>query len=156
MLFGTVAAGALCIAAPRTATAGPDVCVVGPANVVTCSGNQSNGIEAGPAASTDFDPVPGTTLRVNNLTQDIVGSANSGRAGIRWAGIPGSGPINIVSNTGSFAIRAEREGMNLHNSDGQSVTLNHTGNIFAGIAGIAALSNGGAESDGRRARFRLP
>ncbi|XIA63605.1 beta strand repeat-containing protein [Bradyrhizobium sp. TZ2] len=143
MLFGTVAAGALCIAAPRTATAGPDVCVVN-GTVVTCSGNQSDGIEAGPAASTDFDPVPGTKLEVNNLTQDIVGSEHSGRAGIRWASVPGSGPINIVSNTGSFAIRAEREGMNLSEPDG--ITLNHTGNIFAGLSGIAAQSQGGPVS----------
>ena len=80
----------------------------------------------------DFNPVPGTTLRVNSLTQDIVGSLDTGLAGIRWADLGGSGPINIVSNTGSFAIRASRGGMILQDSDGKAVALDHTGNIFAG------------------------
>jgi hypothetical protein len=88
MLFGTVAAGALCLAAPRSATADPDACVVGPGNLVTCSGNQSGGIDAGLAG--DFDVLPGTSLVVKDLTQDI-GPNASGGDGIRWAlGLAGS------------------------------------------------------------------
>jgi hypothetical protein len=134
MLFGTVAAGALCITASRTATAGPDACVVGPGNLVTCSGNQSTGIDAGP----DFTPVPGTTLVINNLTRDIVGSAGMEFEGIRWAVAANNSPINIISNTGSFAINVSSFGMNLHSGAGKSVTLNHIGDIFAGRGGISA------------------
>lgn len=139
VLLGTVAAGALCIAAPRTATAGPDACTtVG--NVVTCSGNQSAGIDAGPTG--DFNPVPGTQLVVNNLTQDIIGFGVGGGEGIRWAlGVAGT-PINITTNTGSFAIRATSSGYNLADPGGDPVTLNHTGNIFAGASGISARSVG--------------
>lgn len=133
MLFGTVAAGALCLAAPRSATAGPDLCVPGAGNDVICSGDQSGGIDAGPAG--DFNPAPGTTLHINNLTQDI-GPLPSDE-GIRWSGVAGN--INIISNTGSFAIRAD-VGMNLFSFTGASTTLNHTGNIFAGATGIAAQS----------------
>jgi hypothetical protein len=136
-LLGTVAAGALCVVAPRSAAAGPDACVVGPANVVTCSGNQSGGIGAGPSG--DFNPVPGTRLVVNNLTQDI-GSLSSSANGIQWALSANSLPVDVTSNTGSFSIRASAAGINL-SGNGQSVTLNHTGNIFADT-GINATSSG--------------
>ena len=141
MLIGTVAAGALCLVAPRSAHAGPDACVVGPMNVVTCSGNQSGGIDAG--FSGDFNPVPGTRLVINNLTQDI-GSLSSGD-GIRWAISANGLPVDVTSNTGSFSIRASAVGINL-NTAGAPVTLNHTGNIFAqqGIrAGASGISGGG-------------
>ena len=65
-VLATVAAGALCVTMD-SAAAGPDACVVGPAGTVTCSGNQSGGIDAG----LDFNPATTTTLIVNNLTQDI-------------------------------------------------------------------------------------
>jgi hypothetical protein len=146
MLFGTVAAGALCLAAPRSATAGPAACTVDPGTlVVTCSGDQSAGIDAGGLPPDyDFDPVPGTRLVVQDLTKDISGSAGTGFEGIRWAIFGNGSPIDIFSNTGSFAIRADDVGMNLHTANGKSITLNHIGNIFAGSTGITALSNNGA------------
>lgn len=140
VFFSTVAAGALCFVL-RPAAAGPDACTIA-ANVATCSGNQSGGIDAGD----DFDPAAVNTLAINNLTHDIGGDISAAGDGIRWAvgsGVP-TNPINIISNTGSFSIRATANGMNLFDNNGQSITVNHTGNIFAGAEGIHALAiNGG-------------
>ena len=72
-LLGTVAAGALWVATPRAANAGPDDCdVVG--STATCQGDQSDGI----SSNTDFTAPPVTTLNVNELTGDIDPNAADG------------------------------------------------------------------------------
>ncbi len=135
LLLGTVTMGALCIAAPRAAEAGPQACVIN-GTEATCSGNQSGGIDAG----VDFLAPPVTTLNINNLTQNI-GSLASGDA-IRWIS-PSQGPINVTSNTGSFIIDAPNgSGMNLFNNTGQTITVDHTGDIRADIRAITAESLG--------------
>ena len=131
-LLSGVAAGALCVAVVP-AVAGPDACIV-VANVATCSGNQSGGIDAG----ADFLVPPVDTLVIENLTADI-GINPSGGDGVRWA-IPDSA-VNIISNTGDFVIRGEFSGFNLFNSAGKSITLDHTGNIQAERTGIHAEAN---------------
>jgi uncharacterized protein with beta-barrel porin domain len=85
------AAGLLCAAAPAEVRAGPDPCTgVG---TVTCSGNQSAGVD---------NPPPGTTvLNVNSLTRDIAPDPATGRPGILFFG---TGNISLVSATGPFAI----------------------------------------------------
>src|SRR5262245_41037614 len=92
-LCSIIMAGGLAVFDHRTAYAGPDACTVGPANVVTCAGNQSGGIDAG----TDFT-VPagaGPTLVIKDLTGDI--TPTNLPDGIRWAvGLAGAGPINII------------------------------------------------------------
>jgi Autotransporter beta-domain len=138
VLCSIIMAGALDMVDRRTAYAGPDACtVVG--NAVTCAGNQSAGIDAG----ADFPITPGAApiLHVNNLTGDI--APTSLRDGIRWArGTSGYGPIKIISDTGSFAIRSNTDGFNLADPGGDAITLVHRGNIFAGVTGIRAESNG--------------
>lgn len=132
-LLGGVAAGALCV---TPALAGPDACtVVG--TIAVCSGNQSGGIDAG----VDFAVPPINGLVIQNLTGDIGADPVTGD-GVRWA-LPGSNvPINIVSNTGSFAIRASEHGFNLFNSAGASITLTHAGNIEVGQgSGIYVQAN---------------
>lgn len=125
-LLSGVAVTALWTAAP--AEAGPDLCTTA-ANVATCSGDQSGGINAG----ADF-PVPQTdTLIIENLTQDI--GAFDIANGVRWA--TNTGPINVLSNTGDFAIRSTADAILLSSSGDLDIELDHTGNIFAsgGVGG---------------------
>ena len=86
-----LAAAALCAAAPAAVQAGPDPCTgVG---TVTCSGNQSAGVE---------NPPPGTTvLDVNSLSGNIAPPAASGQPGILFFG---AGNITLNSATGPFGI----------------------------------------------------
>lgn len=136
LLLGTAAAGALCVST-HPAAAGPDTCPIA-ANVATCSGNQSDGIDAG----ADFNVPPVDTLVVNNLTQDIIGSNGTGFDGIRWATVVGGDPINIISNTGNFSIRSEGSGINAASAAGGSISVNHTGNIFASSINLYSAGNG--------------
>jgi Autotransporter beta-domain len=123
----------LCAGWAGSAAADPDGCTV-VANVATCSGDQSGGIDQGD----DFEAPPVDTLIINNLTRDI-GSNISGQDGVRWApGLSGHGPINVIADTGEFAIRANADGYNLFSPDGEKVTIDHTGDIFAGSIGIRA------------------
>ena len=86
-----LAAGALYAASPAGVQAAPDPCTgVG---VVTCSGNQSDGVE---------NPPPGTTvLNINSLTSDIAPAIGSGQPGILFFD---TGNITLNSATGPFRI----------------------------------------------------
>jgi len=85
-----VAAGALCAASPAGVRAAPDPCTgVG---IVTCSGNQSAGVDAPPGTS---------VLNVNSLTTDIAPTIGSGQPGILFFG---TGDITLVSATSPFRI----------------------------------------------------
>jgi hypothetical protein len=143
LLLGTVAAGALCIAAPRGADAGPGPCIVGPANVVTCSGNQSDGIESG----TDFDPVAIDTLNVNNLTQNIAPAA-----AVSGIFFQRTGALTVNSNTGNseILVSAGANGISARSTAGGGVTVNHSGNVSgdSGQTGILATSNSNANNTG--------
>ncbi|BCJ89536.1 hypothetical protein IZ6_02710 [Terrihabitans soli] len=133
LLLGSVAAGVFGLTAP--AVAEPDACVI-VANVATCSGNQSGGVrEAEFPNTTD-------TLIIENVTSDIGSTGNDN--GVRWApgNLGNTGPFNVISDTGEFAIRAQSSGFSLANVDGQNVSLDHTGNIFAGARGVEASSRG--------------
>jgi hypothetical protein len=94
-LLSTAAAGALSLALGGPALAGPDACTTAGA-VVTCSGNQSDGI-------TNF----GGTLNVNNLTQAIAPA--SGTPGIYSFSLS---DVTIVSDTGAFGITTVGDGAN--------------------------------------------
>jgi len=135
VLCSIIMAGALDVIDRRTAYAGPDACTI-VANEVTCAGNQSGGIQA----NADFPLPPGGApiLYIKNLTGDIAPTSVSN--GILWSVLGTPGPINIISDTGSFAIRAQESGFNLSHRDG--IALVHRGDIFAGDAGIIANSAG--------------
>ncbi|HUC70534.1 MAG TPA: hypothetical protein VMS01_05020, partial [Stellaceae bacterium] len=129
-----VAAGALCAAAPATVQAGPDPCTgVG---TVTCSGNQSAGVE---------NPPPGTTvLNVNTLTSDITPAIGSGQPGILFFG---TGNLTLVSATSPFGIITSEDFVDgvVVASDG-AVNVATSGNISTkGLAanGINLLSFAG-------------
>jgi len=91
ILRTVLAAGALCAASPAGVQAAPDPCTgVG---VVTCSGNQSAGVE---------NPPPGTTvLNVDSLTSNIAPAIGSGQPGILFFD---NGNITLNSATGPFRI----------------------------------------------------
>jgi len=127
-LLSGVAAGALCVAV-APAVAGPDACTV-VANVATCSGNHSNGIYSG----TDFIVPPVNKLIINNLTEEIHG------LGVRWGVFNSNVPIDILSNTGGFAIRSAASGFDLFTSTSASISLDHVGFIAANDDGVRALS----------------
>jgi uncharacterized protein with beta-barrel porin domain len=118
------AAVALCAVSSTTVQAGPDPCTgVG---TVTCSGDQSVGVD---------NPPPGTTvLNVNSLTANIAPSAASGQPGILFAG---SGNITLNSATGPFAIISSGDFVDgiVAAADG-GIKLTNSGNIS--INGIFA------------------
>jgi uncharacterized protein with beta-barrel porin domain len=82
------------------AQAGPGPCAENPvgSGVVTCSGNQSDGIDT--TLSPPF-PAVTTVLNVNSLTADITPPAGSFQPGILFFG---SGDIALNSATGPFRI----------------------------------------------------
>lgn len=116
LLLGSVAAGAMWTAVPRQAQAlsGPPVnCTSGPADVLNCSGDLSQGVVVSPS--------PYTTVNVGKVTTDIAPPAPS--------------PGILVDGTGSsYSI----SGVTL-NSDLGSHQILTTANGAAGIAVNAPL-----------------
>ena len=127
-IVGSGAAAALFMLMSSTAVA---ACVAS-AGTVTCTGDASAGVQAGP---------PNNTLDVNALTQDITPA--SGTSGISFLV---NGPVTIVSNTGAFKIStsgANAYGIDASSYDGSSVNIDHTGTIVSLFsAGILATSSG--------------
>ncbi len=129
-----VATGALAAAAPGAVQAAPDPCTgIG---VVTCSGNQSAGVENPPSGT--------TVLNVNSLTSNIAPAIGSGQPGILFFG---TGNITLNSATGPFQIITSDDFVDgiVAQSDG-GVKVATSGNIsikglFAN--GINLLSFGG-------------
>ncbi|HEV7996892.1 MAG TPA: autotransporter domain-containing protein [Stellaceae bacterium] len=130
-----MAAGALCAASPAAVQAAPDPCTgVG---VVTCSGNQSEGVD---------NPPPGTTvLNVNSLTSTIAPAIGSGQPGILFFG---SGNITLNSATGRFGIITSDDFVDgiIAQSDG-GVKVTSSGNIavkglFANGINLLSFSGG--------------
>jgi uncharacterized protein with beta-barrel porin domain len=144
-LLGTVATGALWLMAPRPAQAGPGLCTVTGAGIITCTGDQSDGIAGGPlVVSPDFDSATVDTLYVNSLTTDIAPPA--GVSGIYFKRT--TGDITINSDTSPFSISVSgfglTNGIYAQTLDGV-VTVNHTGDITsADTNGIRARSFNGA------------
>ncbi len=143
VLLGTVAAGALMLGQDRAALAAPDLCDLSVGGVATCSGNQSDGITGSADPGADFDPVAEnvTTLNVNNLVSDIVPAA--GIDGIRFVNSAASITINSDTTNGPgapFGIITSGAGAAgiLADSNGSSVTIDHTGDITASGTGIVA------------------
>jgi len=139
-----VAVGALCMAAVP-ALAGPDACMI-VANVATCSGDQSGGIDAG----ADFPSDSTLSLIIGNLTGDIVPS--NGADGVRWADPFNPNPIVITSDTGDFSIVTRQSGFNVFSNAGKDVVLTHAGNIVAIQAGIFARTQ---QTDGDSGLVRV-
>ena len=129
------AGGALCAASPATVIAAPDPCTgVG---VVTCSGNQSQGVG---------NPPPGTTvLNVNSLTSTIAPAIGSGQPGILFFG---AGNITLNSATGRFGIITSDDFVDgiVAQSDG-GIKVTSSGNIavkglFANGINLLSFSGG--------------
>ncbi len=145
-LLSTAAAGAMVLAQPQSAHAGPDACVtVG--TVATCQGDQSDGITS-QGGGADFDEDNVSTLNVNNLTQDITPGA--GVDGIQFiSGNDATDDVIIISDTGPFSITTtgvQSEGIFARNANGPgNVSVTSTGNINTngnGSEGIFARDTG--------------
>ena len=91
LLAQTVAACLLLVASPFSAWAGPDGCVV-VGDVVTCTGDQSQGIASG----TDFTTPPAATLSVNSLSGEI--TPTFGGSGISFINSTAS-PVTVTVGT---------------------------------------------------------
>lgn len=138
----SAAAGAMFLGYGRTVRAQsvspqPQCTITGA--TVTCTGDLSGGVAVDGGAGT-YD-----TLNVNTLTTNI--DPASGTNGIEFISV---GDVTITSDTGSFEIETDlASGVHAY-SDGNAVTITHTGNITTtsdgtmGIyaQGIYAFSNG--------------
>ncbi len=138
-LLGSVAAGAILIAAPRAVRAGPDACTVPVAGTALCQGDQSAGIVSG----TDFAVPATTTLTVNSLTGDITPA--SGTAGIYFYS---TGDITIDSDPTPFRIITQgptAPGIYAYTGSG-AVSVTQTGDVATQgflADGISAVSLNG-------------
>ncbi len=104
LALGIVAAGIFLVTLPPLANAGPGPCITGPDGVITCTGDQSNGIASGP----DFSAPPATTLYVNSLTSPI--EPSSGITGIDFNNTGSS--VNIVSGVQNSPVVIATQGDN--------------------------------------------
>ncbi|MBW2559376.1 MAG: hypothetical protein JRE40_00830, partial [Deltaproteobacteria bacterium] len=90
---------------PNLVLAAPGVCVEDPAGVITCTGNQSQGI----SSVTDFNSPPATTLNVNSLSGAI--NPTSGKSGIDFENSTGSS-VTIKSGTENNPVVITTHGSN--------------------------------------------
>ena len=134
----SAAAGALMLAAPGAALAGPDACTIdGPAlnQTATCKDNQSAGIKSG--AGGDFSAANVTVLEVKNLSGDITPTPGDNADGIRFTStrdVTVKSTANItVSGQDADGIEA-RSNFGGLGSPGGNVVVESTGTITSGDA----------------------
>ncbi|MEM9582873.1 MAG: autotransporter outer membrane beta-barrel domain-containing protein [Pseudomonadota bacterium] len=112
--------------------AGPEPCTVS-GNMVTCSGDQSDGIttEGGGA---DIDIAVTNTVNINGLTSTISPTGGEGLEGVDGIRIKANSPetITVVSDVEPFGIAATGQyatGVFFANQGGGDISLTHDGDI---------------------------
>ena len=122
------------------ASAGPDLCLTVDGEIITCTGNQSQGIASG----ISFQTPPANTLNVNSLTGPIQ-PTTPGAEGISFINYSGSG-VAVQSGTSQDNVVIVTNGANamgiLVGSQGTPTSFTYRGSITIYVPNAGATGGG--------------